>query len=88
MEDYISELIQIGLGNVIDLNVDKYIVKDKIYQENMENAGKILDKLKNGLSNESQLLFEEYMDYVMNANERACILAYLVGTKNIIKFLK
>ena len=88
MEDYINELIQIGLGNVIDLSVDKYIVNDKIYQENMDNAGKILDKFKGSLSYESQLLFEEYMDYVMNANERACILAYLVGTKNTIKFLK
>ena len=28
------------------------------------------------------------VDYIMNANERACNLAYLVGAKNTIQFLK
>lgn len=88
MEDYISELIQIGLGNVIDLSVDTYIVKDEVYQENMKNAGKVLDKIRDNLSDEKQTLLDEYMDYIMNANERSCALAYLVGAKNTIKFVK
>ena len=44
MEDYISELIQIGLGNVIDLSFDTYIVKDEVYQENMKNAGQTVEE--------------------------------------------
>lgn len=88
MEKYLNELIDIGMGNVIAMNVDKVITKDEVYQRNMENASTVLDKFKNNLSTEYQELFEEYMDYIMNANERACNLAYLVGAKNTIQFLK
>ena len=88
MDNYISELIEMGMGNVIDLSADKYITKDEIYQNNMEKAGCTLDKFKGNLSSEDLELFEEYMDYIMNANERACNLAYLVGAKNTIRFVK
>lgn len=88
MDEYINELIQIGLGNVIDLSVDEYIVKDNVYQGNMTEAGKILDKIRENLSEEKQTLLDEYMDYIMNANERACTLAYLIGAKNTMKFIK
>ena len=71
MEKYLNELIDIGMSNVIAMSIDKIITKDEIYQKNMENACITLDKFKNNLSNEYQELFEEYMDYIMNANERA-----------------
>ena len=88
MDKYINELIEIGIGGVIDLSIDKYILDDKVYVENMEKAGLVMDKLKQSISDESQEILEEYMDYIMNANERACTLAYLIGAKNTIKFMK
>ena len=88
MEEYISELIEIGIGGVIDLSVDKYIIKDEIYTTNMEKAGLVMDKLRQGMSDESQEILDEYMDYILTANERACALAYLIGAKNTIKFMK
>ena len=88
MDNYIHELIEIGIGNVIDLSIDKYIIKDEVYASNMEKAGSILDQIKQCLSIENHDLLDEYMEYVMSANERACILAYLVGAKNTIKFMK
>lgn len=87
MENFLNELIDIGMGTVISMSVDKTITKDEVYQSNMEKASITLDKFKNDLSIEFQELFEEYMDYIMNANERACNLAYLVGVKNAIQFL-
>ena len=88
MENYIDELIEIGMGNVIDSSIDKYIVEDEIYKTTLDKAGNILEKLRQNLTVENQELFEEYMECVMSANGRACAIAYLVGAKNTIKFMK
>ena len=88
MDNYINDLIEIGLGNMIDVSVDKCIGKDEVYQSNMEKAGIIIDKFRPNLSAEDLELFEEYMDYIMNANERACTVAYLVGAKDTLRFMK
>lgn len=88
MENFINELIEIGMDNVIAMSVDKQITKDEIYQKNMEEAGNILDRLRPCLKEEEMQLFEDYMDCIMNANERSCNIAYLVGAKNTLQFLK
>ena len=88
MEEYIKELIDIGLGSVVEVSVDKQISKDKSYQDNMEKAGKILDRFRPNLSQQDLELFEEYMDCILNANERACTVSYLVGAKNAISKLQ
>lgn len=88
MEEYINELIDIGLGSIIDVSVDKQISKDQKYQDNIEKAGELLEKLRANISLEEYEIFEQYMDCIMNVNERACTILYLVGAKNTIKFLK
>ena len=84
---YVDELIEIGLGNVIDMNVDKVIIDDEYYQENVETSIKILNKFVESLSKEQKDLFDDYVSCIMLANERACSLSYLVGVKNAIRFL-
>lgn len=87
MGKYISELIDIGMGNVIDMSVDDVILKDEIYQKGQTDSGRLYEKFTSMLNEDQKVIFEDYLASVMSANERACNLAYLVGAKNTIQFL-
>ena len=87
MGKYISELIDIGMGNVIDMSVDDVILKDEIYQKDQTNSNRLYEKFASMLTEEQRIIFEDYLASVMSVNERACNLAYLVGARNTIQFL-
>ena len=88
MEDFINELTEVGVGNVIDKIVDKQIKRDTFYQENMEKSQVLIDKLRENISQENYELLEEYIACIMNASERASTISYLVGAQTAIKFMK
>ena len=87
MQKYINDLIEIGMGSVIDMSIDKVIMEDEVYRIDNQNACEIQDKFIDSLTEEQKNIFEDYMACVMSANERACNLSYLVGAKNTIQFL-
>lgn len=85
--NYISELIEIGMGAVIDMSADKIIMEDEIYRKDVKDSEEIFDKLVETLSQKQKDLLDDYIACMMAANERACNLTYLVGAKNTIRFL-
>lgn len=85
--DYINELIEIGMGAVIDMSADKVIMEDEVYRKDVKDSEEIFDKFVDTLSQEQRNLFDDYVSCMMSANERACNLTYLVGAKNTIRFL-
>ena len=88
MRKYINELIDIGMGNVIDMSIDRIILEDEVYCTHMKNAKSIqetFDELE--LTKEQKDKIEDYISYIMAANERACNLTYLIGARNTIQFL-
>lgn len=87
MKKYINDLIEIGMGSVIDMSADKIIMEDDSYRKNIKDAEKIYDKLYDSMTQEQRDVLEDYMDCIMSANERACNLTYLVGARNTIQFL-
>lgn len=87
MQKYINDLIEIGLGSVIDMSIDKVIMEDEVYRIDNQNASEIQDKFIDSLTEEQKTIFEDYIACVMSANERACNLSYLVGARNTIQFL-
>lgn len=87
MQKYINDLIEIGMGSVIDMSIDKVIMEDEVYRIDNQNASEIQDKFIASLTEEQKNIFEDYIACVMSANERACNLSYLVGAKNTIQFL-
>lgn len=87
MQKYINDLIEIGMGSVIDMSIDKVIMEDEVYRIDNQNASEIQDKFIDSLTEEQKNIFEDYIACVMSANERACNLSYLVGAKNTIQFL-
>lgn len=85
--NYINELLDIGMGAVIDMSADKIIMEDEIYRKDVNDSEEIFDKLVDTLSQEQKNLLDDYIACMMSANERACNLTYLVGAKNTIRFL-
>lgn len=87
MKKYINELIEIGMGSVIDTSTDKIIIEDENYRTDIKDAEEIHDKLYDSMTQEQRDIFEDYIACMMSANERACNLTYLVGARNTIQFL-
>lgn len=88
MDNYISELLENGMANVIDMSVDGIILEDEVYQKDMKDAEKIHDRLCDSMTPEQKGILEDYIACMMSANERACNLSYLIGAKNTIRFMK
>ena len=87
MKNYINELLEIGMGSVIDMSADKVIMEDETYRNDIKDSEEIYNRFIDTLSNEQKTVFEDYIACVMSANERACNLSYLVGARNTIQFL-
>ena len=85
--NYINELIEMGIGSIIDMSIDKIVTEDEIYKKNIRNSEETFDKLVNTLSKEQKNLLDEYMTCMMSTNERIRDLTYLTGVKNTIRFL-
>ena len=87
MKKYINELIEIGMGSVIDMSADKVIMEDDVYRKDIKDAEEIHARLYDSMTQEQRDIFEDYIACVMSANERASNLTYLVGARNTIQFL-
>lgn len=88
MTDYINQLLQLGLGNIIDMNVDEEILKDKMYCDAIKTAELLQQKLNTTtLSSEQKQMLEEYGSNMLFADERACYIAYLTGLRDTLLFL-
>ena len=44
MKKYINELIEIGMGSVIDMSADRVILEDETYRTDIKDAEEIHDK--------------------------------------------
>ena len=84
---YINELLDIGMGSVIDMSTEKMIMEDEIYRKDLKDSEEIFEKLAHTLSQEQKNLVNDYISCLMSANERACNLTYLAAAKNTICFL-
>ena len=87
MKNYINELLEIGMGSVIDRSADRVIMEDETYKKDIKDSEEIYNKFIDLLTTEQKTIFEDYIACTMSANERACNLSYLVGARNTIQFL-
>lgn len=87
MRKYINELIEIGMGSVIDMSANRVVMEDETYRKDIKEAEEIYNRLYDSMTQEQRDIFEDYIECIMSANERACNLTYLVGARNTIQFL-
>lgn len=89
MDKIINEMIEMGLGNIINKITDIGLGKDEIYLKSLQDAEELKMEIeKLGLLDEQSELLEDFEGCLMSASSRACEIAYLVGIKNTILFLK
>ena len=86
MKDFVSDLIDIGIGSSADMSNHEVVIGDQMYRIEMSKAYEIQEKLMDELTEEQQELFEEYIDAVSAANNRVCNLTYLLGIKRMMEF--
>lgn len=88
MNKFINKLLENGLGNIIDKDMDKLVYEDKTYQQD-SNDEKELEKRYDDLdlSKQERILINDYIACIQTTNARAVELAYIAGIRDIIKFL-
>lgn len=88
MSKIIDELIKAGLGNVIENNIDKEILADEIYAQDMRDAEEIQARFDTlGFTKEQKAIIGDYIACIFSAHARACDIAYLVGAKDTVILL-
>ena len=81
-------LNQSGLGTYIDSRVDQELDTDEEYNKRMDYVSKVKEKLSEVLTKEQRELLDEYTEAIFAANYRESTIAYLVGSRDSILFLK
>ena len=56
MKNYISELIEIGTGSVIDTSTYKFIMEDEVYRIDSQNATEIQERFIDTPTNEQNYI--------------------------------
>lgn len=88
MDKLTEELIELGLGNIIERNVEQQLTQDTIYLQDMQDVARIKEQIDEfGLSEQQKLTVEDYMACLMSANARACDVAYMAGVRSTFLFL-
>lgn len=88
MKEFISDLIEIGIGSSIDMSNHEAVMGDEMYRMEMTKAYDLQEKLMDSLTEEQQELMEAYIEAVELANNRVCNLTYLLGVKRMMELSK
>lgn len=89
MSSFTDEMINLGLGNLIDKYVDEIILTDEVYLTEADAASSCFDKLfESSLSEKQRKLLQNYEEHMNAVNARVREIAYLVGVRNMAIFMK
>ena len=88
MEKLMDEMIELGLGNVMDVMIDENLSTDEMYLKDIKDANEIKERLKTLITKEKISLLEDWEASMETATSRACHIAYLTGVKNVLLFIK
>lgn len=88
MGSFTDEMINLGLGNLIDKYVDDVILTDDVYLAETKTAANYFDELDNSdLSVTQKKLLRKFEEHTNAANSRVRDIAYLVGIRNMAIFM-
>lgn len=88
MDKFIEDLMEKGLGQIMDKSRDEFLISDEIYREDcrreeeLERRVLILD-----LTEEQKVIIHNYLECVRTSSHRCADISYIVGIRNTIKFL-
>lgn len=88
MDKFIEKVLERGLGNIIDKDMDKLTYSDKIYQKDSKDEVELEEKYSAlDLDKHQRIIIDDYIECIRTVNARGVELAFLAGVRDAIKFL-
>ncbi len=85
MNKLIEELINKGMGQLMDESRDELAQADKIYQNDRKDEGKLEQRYENlDLSREQRMLINDYIACISTVNHRYADISYMAGIKDTV----
>ena len=85
MEEMIREIIDAGL---LRYAIDLKLQEDPVYMKDMEDAEQLDSYMKKLISEEQEMVLDDYQAVMQSANSRAQEIAYVLGVRNAVEYLQ
>lgn len=85
MEKMIREIIDSG---ILRYAIDRSLQEDVVYTKDLKDAEQIYASIEKILTDQNEMLLDDYAAVVRSANARAQELAFLAGVTSTISYLK
>lgn len=88
MDKFIEDLMEKGLGQLMDKSRDEFLISDEIYREDCRREEELERKvLILNLTEEQKTDIHNYLECVRTSSHRCADLSYIAGIRDTIKFL-
>lgn len=88
MNELIEKLIDMGMGNFMDVSRDEMAMADTIYKADREAENELEKRYENlGLTREQQIVVNDYIACTSTVNHRYADISYMCGIKNTVELL-
>lgn len=88
MNELIEKLIDMGMGNFIDVSRDEMAMADEIYKADREAENELEQRYESlGLTREQRIIVNDYIACTSTVNHRYADISYMCGIKNTVELL-
>ena len=88
MEDIIKQIIEAGMGTVMDKRVDPLVLADTIYQQDCKDLRELEDRYDMlEITEEQRRIIDDYVACIMSTNCRVCDISYMAGIRDTVLLL-
>lgn len=88
MNDYINELLEMHLGNIIDKSRCELIRSDETYMQDEKDLSELEQRYTSlNLANADRLVVNDYIACMQTVEHRNGDLSYLAGVRDTVKLL-
>lgn len=88
MNELIEKLIDMGMGNFMDVSRDTLAMEDEIYKADREAENELEKRYESlGLTREQRIIINDYIACASTVNHRYADISYMCGIKNTVEML-
>lgn len=88
MNELIEKLIDMGMGNFMDVSRDEMAMADEIYKADREDENELEKRYESlGLTKEQRIIVNDYIACTSTVNHRYADISYMCGIKNTVELL-
>ena len=88
MDKFIEELIEKGMGQLMDQSRDELMDLDKIHKEDSRREEEAEQQVRSlGLTEEQESVIDHYLDCMKTCNHRYADVSYMAGIRDTVRLL-